>query len=223
MLVPADAGVGSAIGFLRAPFSFEAIRSVYVRLATFDAQKIQVLLNELREEATRFVRSCAPAGTISCTFKVYMRYIGQGWEIPVTLTAAHATAPDARAYLKAFETEYTALFGRTVAGLDTEITVWSANATTDITPPAKSTSAPKRHTMKSPTNSGTRRLFDTSVSAFVPAPVYARDAITHDQLIHGPAVITEAETTIIVPAGFDAMLRSDGTIDINRIPAGAKS
>jgi N-methylhydantoinase A/acetone carboxylase, beta subunit len=36
-IVPAGAGVGSAIGFLRAPFGYEAVRSSFVRLSEFDA------------------------------------------------------------------------------------------------------------------------------------------------------------------------------------------
>jgi hypothetical protein len=57
-LVPSGAGVGSAIGFLRAPFSFEANRSVFMRLSNFDPAAIKALLGELEDEATRFVRSC---------------------------------------------------------------------------------------------------------------------------------------------------------------------
>ena len=40
-LVPPGAGVGSAIGFLRAPFGFEAVRSAFMRLADFDAAAAQ--------------------------------------------------------------------------------------------------------------------------------------------------------------------------------------
>jgi N-methylhydantoinase A/oxoprolinase/acetone carboxylase beta subunit len=212
-LVPAGAGVGSAIGFLRAPFSFEATRSVYMRLAAFDAAKIRRLLADLTAEATGFVRSCAPSGTIDCTFKVYMRYIGQGWEIPIALSAAQASAPTSADYLKAFETEYAALFGRTVTGLDTEITVWAANATTAVTAPAKV--RPPGAAIAA-ASIATRRLFDPSASAVVEAPVFAREQLVPDHLITGPAVITEAETTIIVPTGFAATSRSDGTIEVTR-------
>ncbi|MBT8410775.1 MAG: hydantoinase/oxoprolinase family protein, partial [Octadecabacter sp.] len=44
LLVPPGAGVGSAIGFLRAPFSFEANRSVYMKLSDFDGDRIKALL-----------------------------------------------------------------------------------------------------------------------------------------------------------------------------------
>ena len=45
LLVPPGAGVGSAIGFLRAPFSFEANRSVYMKLSDFDGPRIKSLLS----------------------------------------------------------------------------------------------------------------------------------------------------------------------------------
>jgi N-methylhydantoinase A len=219
LLVPAGAGVGSAIGFLRAPFSFEATRSAYMRLADFDGAKVQGLLAGLREEATNFVRSCAPRGAINCTFKVYMRYIGQGWEIPVPLDAQLVSKPDRAAFLAAFEQDYVALFGRTVTGLDTEITVWAANATTEVLPPEKV--APAAMPTHAPTRAGTRQLFDANAGAVVSAAVYKRDALAPGHQMAGPAVITEAETTIILPTGFHAIMRSDGTIEINRPTPGA--
>ena len=89
-LVPQGAGVGSAIGFLRAPFSFEANRSVFMRLSAFDPQAVRQLFAEMEDEATRFVRSCDASAPIKADYKVYMRYSGQGWEIPVPLTQAQA-------------------------------------------------------------------------------------------------------------------------------------
>ena len=49
-LIPEGAGVGSAIGFLRAPFSFEANRSVFMRLSQFDAD--MVIFDDMAHEAT---------------------------------------------------------------------------------------------------------------------------------------------------------------------------
>ena len=95
LLVPPGAGVGSAIGFLRAPFSFEANRSVYMKLSDFDGARIKSLLTDLKTEATGFVRTCDEVSPILSEFKVYMRYTGQGWEIPIELTEEQAMNPDA--------------------------------------------------------------------------------------------------------------------------------
>ncbi|MCP4979221.1 MAG: hydantoinase/oxoprolinase family protein, partial [Gammaproteobacteria bacterium] len=130
LLVPPGAGVGSAIGFLRAPFSFEANRSVYMRLADFKPDVIRKLLAELETEATGFVRSCDADAAIQAEYKAYMRYTGQGEEIPIVLTADQASSPDAETFQQLFEQDYIALFGRAVEGMDIEITVWSVNSTT---------------------------------------------------------------------------------------------
>src|SRR5690606_15529061 len=81
LLIPPGAGVGSAIGFLRAPFGFESVRSAYSRLSRFEGKAINAVIRELVEEATSFVRSGAPDAdpTLECT--AYMRYAGQGWEV----------------------------------------------------------------------------------------------------------------------------------------------
>ena len=40
VLVPSGAGVGSAIGFLRAPVGYEVVRSLYQRFSTFDVAAV---------------------------------------------------------------------------------------------------------------------------------------------------------------------------------------
>ena len=46
-IVPPGAGVGSAIGFLQAPFAYEAIRSLYTRIDEFDYAACEHLLHDL--------------------------------------------------------------------------------------------------------------------------------------------------------------------------------
>ena len=212
MLVPAGAGVGSAIGFLRAPFSFEANRSQFMRLSDFDAPAITTLLNELKFEATVFVRNCDPQAEIQAQYKVFMRYSGQGWEIPVQLTAAQAKTPDLSTFQALFEREYAALFGRVVEAMDVEITVWSVNATT----PAQSVttvnvvpSLPLMATQKR------RALFDPATASVVQASEVLRSDMIPGTCIVGPAVITEDETTIIVPTSRMATTLADGCIDVS--------
>ena len=211
LLVPPGAGVGSAIGFLRAPFSFEANRSVYMRLSAFDPAAIRTLLQDLKAEATGFVRTCDATSPILSEFKVYMRYAGQGWEIPVVLTEAQAMAPDAATFSALFEADYTKLFGRPVVGMDIEITVWSVNATTPPEQVSRIAEAAKRGAAPV---SGRRHLFDAALGQFVDAAVVQRADMVVGSQVAGPAAITEDETTIIVPSSRTAIRQPDGCIDI---------
>jgi len=210
-LVPPGAGVGSAIGFLRAPFSFEATRSLYTRLTRFDGAAIKAALADLQAEATAFVRSCDAHAPIAASAKAYMRYVGQGWEIPIDLTADQAAKPRAEILQSLFETDYAALFGRTVEGLDIEVTGWAVNATTPVQPAAGIAPwAP----IAAPTVAASRMLFDAGSGEMLPADVVEREAFQAGQSLDGPAILTERETTIIVPAGFQARMRADGCVEI---------
>lgn len=211
LLVPPGAGVGSAIGFLRAPFSFEANRSVYMKLSDFDAGRITALLAELKAEATGFVRNCDAGARILSEYKVYMRYTGQGWEIPIVLSEAQAMAPDVATFEALFVADYTKLFGRAVVGLDVEITVWSVNATT---PPETVARIAEVQFGAQATPQTSRKMFDPAKSAFLVSQIVARAEMAAGSFVDGPAAITEAETTIIIPASRRALCQSDGCIDI---------
>lgn len=210
-LVPPGAGVGSAIGFLRAPFSFEATRSFYMKLTQFDPQRVKTLLDELQMEAVGFVARCTSDSPIVLEFKAYMRYAGQGWEIPIDLDADCAKAPDAAVFESRFTDEYTKLFGRPVAGLDIEVTVWSVNAATTPDAVARVPESTARIHAIAPEN---RSLFEPAVEAFVEAAEIPRAHLRVEDMIAGPAAITEDETTIIVPSSRVATCLADGCIDL---------
>ena len=218
-LVPRGAGVGSAIGFLKAPFSFEANQSVFMRLSAFEPETVRALFREMGEEAAHFVRSCDPKAEILTAARVYMRYAGQGWEIPVDLSPDMTVAPDPAAILALFERDYAALFGRAVEGLDTEVTVWSVNAytraaeTPQITPVDEtSVAAP----------AGQRSLTDQENGSLISATRYERAALTPGAEAAGPALITEAETTLVVPPTRSVHVLADGTLDMQRQDGGTR-
>ena len=85
VVIPPDAGVGSAIGFLEAPAAFEIVRSRYVRLDEFDAAAANVVLDEITREATALAKSAAHSDDLQTRRQVFARYAGQGHEVAVDL------------------------------------------------------------------------------------------------------------------------------------------
>jgi N-methylhydantoinase A len=219
-LVPVGAGVGSAIGFLRAPFSFEANRSVFMKIGNFDAVAVKTLFRDMEEEARAFVRSCDADADILAEHKVYMRYKGQGWEIPVQLTAEQAASPDAETYLKLFEADYARLFGRSVEGMEAEITVWSVNAFTR--PPEVHRLAPARPGNAAKANTS-RAVFDPVLGKPVEAAIVERSTLATGATVEGPALVTEDETTVVLPSSRRCIAQSDGTLDLKVKPSASGS
>jgi N-methylhydantoinase A len=211
LLVPPGAGVGSAIGFLKAPFSFEANRSRFTRIGQFDPATVTEIFAALEAEARAFVRTCDADAPIRAEHRAYMRYSGQGWEIPVALTQGQAAAPSARTFVALFEAEYAKLFGRSVEGMDVEVTVWSVNAFTPSAPVTKVTQLAAGAMAAANVR---RVLFDPAVGRSVKAGVYARADLEAGARIVGPALITETETTVVVSSSRVATILSDGCIEL---------
>ena len=146
-LVPGDAGVGSAVGFLLAPISYEVVRSRYMRLSRYDSGLVREVLDGMRAEAVAVVGEGAPGAATTERAHAYMRYVGQGHEIGVELprevvgggvggrgeTRSEANS-EARsegdteaavALRAAFDRAYGTVYGRTIPGLDVEVLSWT--------------------------------------------------------------------------------------------------
>jgi N-methylhydantoinase A len=207
------------VGFLRAPIAFEVVRSRILRLSLFDADAVNAMFDAMAAEAEAVVRLGAPGAAIRQVRSADMRYLGQGHEILVSLPAGRFTNADIAALRERFESQYRVLFGRSIPGQDIEVTGWTllaeAERTGDATLRARTIDAAT--VPASPI--GKRALFDPAASDFREVPVYHRLALAAGQLVSGPAVIVEDETTTIVTASFTASIDPSGAI---RLTARAK-
>ncbi len=130
VLVPSGAGVGSAIGFLRAPVGYEVVRSLYQRFSTFDVTAVNDLLDEMRQEAEAAVAKGSFGAKTVETRTAYMRYVGQGHEIPVPLPVAVLGEADVPSVRARYDQEYARFFDRPVPGSDVEIMSYAVVVTT---------------------------------------------------------------------------------------------
>ncbi|MDW9832086.1 hydantoinase/oxoprolinase family protein [Sinorhizobium meliloti] len=209
LLIPPGAGVGSAIGFLRAPFGFESVRSAYSRLSRFEAKTINTTISDLITEATSFVRSGAPDADPDLECTAYMRYVGQGWEVPVTIEVRDYVDGDVALFRKLFDEQYEHFFGRVIDGLDVEIVSWSLRAASKVTPPARIGKIKKR---AAAIVRGSREIFDVQEGNFQEASIVSRDDMKPGDWVAGPAVITERETSTIITASREVVMQADGCL-----------
>ncbi len=207
-LIPQGAGVGSAIGFLKAPFGYEALASQVAALSGFDAGAVNAMLDGLRETAEGFVRM-GTTGEITREVTAFMRYRGQGWEIPVPLPDRAFTAGDRAMIETAFKERYARFFGRAVEGPEIEFVTWSVKAQ-DIRP------APARVALhadgKAAVAGAARAVFDPASGAALETAIIERDALAPGARVAGPAVIVERETATVVTSPFDAVIQPEGSI-----------
>jgi N-methylhydantoinase A len=214
VIVPTDAGVGSAVGFLNAPVSYEVVRSRYMRMSDLDTVAISAMFDAMHAESESIVRMGAPGADLDEQRIAYMRYVGQGHEVSVPLPLRALEPEDAETLQQAFNTTYTQHYGRTIPGMDVEVLTWALTLSAPVAlPAALGEPAP---VAESPPASGERRLFNTRTADYEVVPVYARDALAPGMRIAGPAIISESQTTTVVAREFDAHVDARGYIILQR-------
>ena len=213
VIVPPNAGVGSAVGFLAAPVSFELVRSKHMRLDAFEPAVASELLAEMSAAATALV---APGARGAPTFErrvAFMRYIGQGHEITVVLPQRPLVESDAAGMRKAYERDYAALFERHIPNAAIEILSWSVQVSTEAKMPQVQGRA---GAVAAPQPSGRRVVFDGRSGRSVDVPVYRREALPPGSAFAGPAVVAEDETATYITASFTAHIDASGCIVMDR-------
>jgi len=213
IVVPANAGVGSAVGFLRAPVAYELVRSRYMRLDRFDAAAANAVIEAMSAEAQALVAPGAAGRPVFETRVAYMRYLGQGHEIVVPLPARPLTGADAATMRSAYEKEYAQLFERFIPNAVIEVLSWSVTVSTEATRP-DAVADPSRGAGPKPI--GSRAFYDARLSKRVDVPVYWRGDMKPGGVVPGPAIIAEDETSTFVSALFDAWLDNAGGITLER-------
>jgi N-methylhydantoinase A len=215
ILIPAGAGVGSAIGFLRAPVAYEVTRSVYVRLSRFDATALNRAFAAMAEEAHAIVDRAAGGRARNERRIAYMRYLGQGHEIPVPVPAAALTSSSAESLRRAYDAAYLAQYGRLMDGVDVECVACAVVVASEAgaAPPRFASSASGK-----PAPVARRAIIDPLSGQSLDAPIYRREAMAPGAAIAGPALIEEDDTTTVVALGFTAAIDPHGYIVLERKP-----
>ena len=213
VLVPPNAGVGSAVGFLVAPISYELVKSRHMRLDNFDSATASALLSQMSRDARALVEPGARGAPVTERRLAYMRYVGQGHEITVPLPVRDLTADDAATLRETFEREYSVLFRRPIPGAAIEALSWSVLISTKAERPAAMNGAPEQ---RAPSPDGSRSFFDGRAGKAIDVPLYRRERMAAGVRVPGPAIIAEDETSTFVTASFDARIDAAGCIVMER-------
>jgi N-methylhydantoinase A len=214
VIVPVYAGVGSAVGFLMAPISYEIARSLYVRLEQFRAEPVNAMLEGMAVEARDVAAAGALGRPLSEQRTAFARYVGQGHEIAIALPVRALVDADRTALRQAFEQAYSRQYGRLIAGVDIEILTWTVTVGTvapDVAPmpPLVAGAAAKP--------CARRAVFDPGTGAYLETAIHSRSALPRGSIVAGPAIITEDATSTVLGPGYHAEIAADGSIVITRV------
>ncbi len=207
LVVPFGAGVASALGFLVAPPATDSVRSHVARLENVNWPLVAELFAEMKERGLVLLENAgAQPDSVVHRPTADMRYVGQGFEIPVELPSMSLSSADVPLLRERFFESYAKHFGRVMDDVPIEVISWRLASSS----PAVNIRLDAAHAGAGGDLASARRgvrqvLFEGY--GWRPCTVYDRYKLPVGASFEGPALVEERESTCVI--GPDAVVGVD--------------
>ena len=211
VIIPTNASVGSAVGFLKAPVGYEVVKSLRMLLNRFETDKVNDLLEKMKNEAQSIIQS--ETGSIKFVEErfAFMRYAGQGHEIKVQVDNNLLTQSDISKIKTSFEKKYEKLYSRILPNADIEILTWSLSLSIKN---EKLNSFQKLNSYKKIKEQSLVDIVDYDSSKKIKVPYFERASLKPGDIIEGHCIISEEQTTIVVSNKFNTKVLSNNFLQM---------
>ena len=206
VIVPPNAGVGSALGFFTAPRAFDTVRSHKISLNEAELDEIEKIFSELENESSKTFLKSGEEPDIRYERSVDMRFVGQGSETNIPVHEKNFGNVNRENIRKRFDDIYAGLYGRTYPDSPVEFINFKVRASL----PERLLNLPRQqpgNRTLSDAVKGERNAYSGISKEFILHTIYDRYKLFPGAIFNGPAIIEERESTVIV--GEDASVRID--------------
>ncbi|GAA1877151.1 hydantoinase/oxoprolinase family protein [Actinomadura bangladeshensis] len=209
VIVPPSPGVLCAYGDATTCARDESARTMVRRFSTLDDDELRAVLAELADQAAaRLESEGVPRGSQTATYQIDLRYHGQGFEIPVEVDRETVDGDLLTELGAAFDAEHKRLFSFL---LDNEREVINLRVTVSGPRPEVAW----RTLPEGDGDPSAARVRETEVwmdGASVPAGIFDRSRLRAGDVVAGPAVVVEMDSTTLVLPGHAATVHPSGSL-----------
>jgi len=207
VLVPATAGVLSALGLLTSEVGCDASRSLVRGLAALNPGQVWSAISELREQGGNALsRQGVDALSIRYTVSADLRYAGQSHELNVPLPDADSPQDLFGEWAAAFHCEHEARFGHSDPNEEIELVTLRVRAIGPAALPEVPAFA------MGGASAGRTVAARFAECGWVKAQLLARGSLCEGSAIEGPAIVVGDDATLVVPPGVSGRCDRAGTI-----------
>ena len=223
IVIPEAPGLFSALGLLWADLRADFSTTVRRNLGTESAGALQKTLEALEADAYAWLAAeGVPSARQMLARSADLRYPLQNYEINVLLPAGRADAAWMKRACEGFHQAHQRLYSHCDRGSLVQIVnlrISAIGRTERIRPrrvrpgPANPTQALK----------GERPVYFHEAGRYVPCAIYEREKLLAGSRIAGPAVVEQADSTIVVPPPYEAVVDPHGRLVLTRISRRGRS
>jgi N-methylhydantoinase A len=211
VLVPPHPGITSAAGLLTSDLKYDQMRTVFQLQGNVDSDRLNRELDGLEAELRSWLaRDGVPEENIEVIRALDCRYIGQGYELRVTLAEGPFTEEALAQFHVLHEREYGSAYGDPIEIVNARVTATGRRPTLE-SPPV--TSGILEEALVGESESVFR--VDGNLQA-LPTRFYDRSLLPLDEAFAGPAVVFHLDTTTVIPPGWSARADASGNLILNK-------
>ena len=214
VIIPTNASVGSAVGFLKAPVGYEVVKSLRMLLNVFQAEKVNELLEKMRNEAEKIIQNTSGKVSFIEERYAFMRYAGQGHEIKVAIDNADLSNYHSAKIKSSFEEQYEKLYSRILPNADIEILTWSLSLSIAS---EEKTSFKNLKSFNKIKESKLVDFVDYERNEKIKIPYFERSELKPGDIISGQCIISEDQTTVVVSKNFNTKVLSNNFLQMESI------
>ena len=214
VIIPTNASVGSAVGFLKAPVGYEVVKSLRMLLNVFQAEKVNELLKKMRNEAEKIIQNTSAKVSFVEERYAFMRYAGQGHEIKVAIDNSDLSNEHSAKIKSSFEEQYEKLYSRILPNADIEILTWSLSLSIAN---EEKTSFKNIKSFNKIKESKLVDFVDYERNEKIKIPYFERSELKPGGIINGQCIISEDQTTVVVSKNFNTKVLSNNFLQMESI------
>jgi N-methylhydantoinase A len=211
VIIPPSPGVLNAYGDATTMLRDESVRTLVRRFGELTDDSLKAILTELADNAkATLTREGVPDDQQKVVYSADLRYHGQGFEIPVTIDidAFDGSGGGLDSLRKAFDAAHNQLFSFV---LDAEHELVTVRATANAPRPDVSAA----HVDRGDEDASGAVVTTHGIwmeGAEVEADVYDRGKLKAGNVVPGPAIVTEMDSTTLIHPGHAATVHPSGCL-----------
>jgi len=217
VLIPATAGVLSALGMISADHRQDRVQSLLRLTTDVEPSDLRQLVDRLTRAAEQSLRASLATEEIEHRSWVELRYRGQAYELalelPATLPRRVFTHADLRELERRFDSEHERLYGYALGGHPVEMVNVRVEATAKMVKPE----LPKLERSRGGyPQERIRRLVYFAGEGAVECPIFLRESLMANVELKGPLILEGRESTVLLPSGWRAQVDTWGNLILER-------
>ncbi|MCC7047430.1 MAG: hydantoinase/oxoprolinase family protein [Alphaproteobacteria bacterium] len=217
ILLPRHPSVLSALGMLMTDVRRDVVLTRITRLDKLSAQAIAAAFHALKDQGVaQLAQDGQPIDRLEFILTCDMRYVGQAYEINLTLRDADAAAFEPSALTRAFHAEHERLYGQCSRREPVEIVSYRVGAVSIVEKAVLAPLPPRTSAALKPR--ARRRILLNRTAGWIECPVFERSALSAGDIVTGPAIVEDRGSSYVLRADHSLSVDSVGNAFITLAP-----